>query len=110
MQEPLGTVLRNFGVFGLALSIVGSGFWGIWKLIIEPQQKEAREDRNRHIQMLDKIIENHDKMSKEHIDAEKENIKVLQGLNGIVDVHNQKMRDDHERILDDLGEIKRDKK
>jgi len=107
MQEPFGTVLRNFGVFGLALLIVGSGFWAVWRRIIEPQQKEAREDRNRHIQMLDKIIENHDKMSKEHINAEKENIKVLQGLNGIVDVHNQKMRDNHERILD---EIKRDKK
>jgi len=110
MEETFGTVLRNFGVFGLALSIVGSGFWGIWKWIIEPQQKEAREDRNRHIQMMDKIIENHDKMSKEHTDFEKENIKVLQGLNGIVSAHNQKMRDDHERILDDLGEIKRDKK
>ena len=107
MEETFGTVLRNFGVFGLALLVVGSGFWGIWKRIIEPQQGEAREDRNRHVDTLNRIIENHDASTKEHINAEKENIKVLQELNGKINTHNQKMRDDHERILD---EIKRDKK
>lgn len=107
MQKTFGTVLENFGAFGLALLVIGIGFGWVWKKIIEPQQREAREDRNQHIQMLDKIIGNHDKTSKEHIDAEKENIKVLQELNGKINTHNEKMKTEHERILD---EIKRDKK
>jgi len=106
MEKSLGTILQNFGAFGLALFLIGIGFGWIWKKIIEPQQREAREDRNRHIQMLDKIIENHDKTSKEHIDAEKENIKVLQELNSKINSHNEKMKMNHDRILD---EVKRDK-
>lgn len=107
MQETFGTILENFGAFGLALLILGGAGWAVWRKIVEPQQKEAREDRNKHIQMLDRIIENHDKTSKEHIEAEKENIKVLQELNGRINAHNQKVKMEHERILD---EIKRDKK
>ena len=107
MQEPFGTLLQNFGAFGLALLVIGIGFGWVWKKIIEPQQRENREDRNQHIQMLDKIIENHNSMSKEHIDAEKENIKVLQELNGKISAHNEKMKEEHERILD---EVKRNKK
>jgi len=107
MQETFGTVLENFGAFGLALLILGGAAWAVWRKVVEPQQKEAREDRNKHIQMLDRIIGNHDKTSKEHIGAEKENIKVLQELNSKINSHNEKMKMDHDRILD---EVKRDKK
>jgi len=107
MQETFGTVLENFGAFGLALLILGTAAWAVWRKIIEPQQKEAKEDRNKHIGMLDRIIENHDKTSKEHIDAEKENIKVLQELNSKINSHNEKMKMNHDRILD---EVKREKK
>jgi len=100
MQETFGTVLENFGVFGLALVILGTAGWAVWKKIVEPQQKENRGDRNQHIQMLDKIITNHNTVSKEHIDAEKENIKVLQELNGKINAHNEKMKAEHQRILD----------
>lgn len=107
MGESFVEILQNFGAFGLALLILGSGFWWMWKKIIEPQQKESREDRNKHIGTLDKIIENHNETSKEHIEAEKENIKILQELNSKINSHNEKTKTNHQRILD---EVKRDKK
>lgn len=107
MGESFLEILNNFGAFGLALLILASGFWWVWKKIIEPQAKESREDRNKHIGTLDKIIENHNKTSKEHIEAEKENIKILQELNSNINSHNRETKANHQRILD---EVKRDKK
>ena len=89
MQESFWTILENFGAFGLALLILGSGFWWVWKKIIEPQRRDSQEHQEKHIE------------------AEKENIKVLQELNGSLKSHNQKVSLEHERILD---EVKRNKK
>ncbi|GAH63962.1 unnamed protein product [marine sediment metagenome] len=107
MQESFWTILQNFGAFGLALIILGSGFWWVWKKIIEPQRKDSQEHQEKHIETLNKIIENHNRETSKHIEAEKENIKVLQELNGSLKSHNQKTSSEHQRILD---EVKRNKK
>lgn len=106
MGESFVEILKNFGAFGLALLILGSGFWWVWKKIIKPQQTEAKESQKQHIETLNKIIENHNRETSKHIEAEKENIKVLQELNGNLKSHNQKTSLEHERILD---QVKRNK-
>lgn len=102
-MEPL----KNLGTFGSALFVVGLSLWIIWKKIIRPERDAAREDHKQHVGTLNKIIENSNRETSKHIEAEKENIKTLQGMNSKIDLHNQKSSSEHQQIL---GEIKRNRK
>jgi len=107
MNESFMEPLKSLGTFGSALFVIGLSLWIIWKKIIRPQQEAAREDHKQHVETLNKIIENHGREASKHIEAEKENIKALQGMNSKIDLHNQKSSLKHQQILD---EIKRKKK
>lgn len=107
MNESFLEPLKSLGTFGSALFVIGLSLWIIWKKIIRPERIAAREDHKQHIETLNKIIENSNRETSKHIEAEKENIKALQSMNSKVDLHNQKSSLEHQQIL---GEIKKNKK
>jgi len=107
MNESLVEALNSFGTFGSALFVVGLSLWIIWKKIVRPEREASRQDHKQHVETLNKIIENSNRETSKHIEAEKENIKALQGMNNKIELHNQKSSLEHKQILD---EIKRNKK
>ena len=94
------TVLQNFGSFGLALGVVGSVGWVVWKKIIAPQQEELRKETNAHIETLQKLVENSGDITKEFINLSKENIIALKELNGKISTHHIQMQEEHKRGMD----------
>lgn len=102
MEESIFEILRNFGSFGLALTVVGGAAWIMWKKVIEPQQKDSQKIRERHMETLEKMVERGEKFTLEHVSIEKENLKVLQELNNSMNSHNNRMKEEHKRLEDEI--------
>jgi len=107
--EPVLEILKNFGSFGMALAVVGGAFWGVWKKIVEPQQRIAREATEKHIATLGKIIEAFEERNSKYSEIEKEHLDVLRRLNGKVTLvtektktHDDRMGREHDRISQEV--------
>ncbi len=98
MGESIVEVLRSFGAFGLALTVVGGAVWAVYKKVIEPQQKDLQKIREQHMDTLKELNEQNEKFTLEHINIEKENLKVLQELVIGARTHNGKMAEEHKRL------------
>lgn len=107
--EPIFEILTNFGVLGMAFGVVGGAGWAIWKKVVEPQQKIAREATEKHIATLDGIIEEFGKRNERYSELEKEHLDALRHINSKGDLvslkiksHDERMGREHERISDEI--------
>ena len=94
------SILQNFGSFGLALGVVGSVGWIVWKKIIVPQQEELRKETDAHIETLHRLVDDNRHITQEFIDSSKENIIALKELNGKIFTHHIQMQEEHKRGMD----------
>jgi len=101
------SILQNFGSFGLALGVVGSVGWVVWKKIIAPQQEELRKEHKEHIETLHRLADDNRHITQEFIDSSKENIAALKELNGKISTHHAQMHTEHNQSLDAIREIRR---
>lgn len=115
--EPILEMLANFGAFGMALAVIGGAGWAVWKKVVEPQQKIARQATEKHITTfekhiatLEKMIEEFGKRNVKHSELEKEHLDALRKINGRGDLvslkiesHDERMGREHDRLS---GEIK----
>ena len=101
------TVLQNFGSFGLALGVVGSIGWTIWRKVIEPQQEEIRKEHKAHMDTLQKLVENSGDITREFINLSKENITTMKELNGKISTHHAVMQAEHKQGVDAIQENRR---
>ena len=107
--ESILEILTNFGTFGMALAVVGGCAWAVWKKVVEPQQKIAREATEKHIATLDRIIEEFGKRNEKHFELEKEHLDALRKINGKGDLvgekikaHDERMGREHDKISDEI--------
>jgi len=101
------SILQNFGSFGLALGVVGSIGWTIWKKVIEPQQEEIRKEHKAHIETLQRLAENSGNITQEFINLSRENITTMKELNGKISTHHVQMQEEHKRNLDAISRNQR---
>lgn len=97
MYEQL---LTQFGPLGAALVIVLGIAWAAYKKVIKPQQDEAREDRQKYQESLEKTIENHRQIFEQYGESEREIIATMKEFNGNLATHHEKMKSDHRLLID----------